>query len=108
MARGPHGQLLLAPEVVALISEIEAEARQNGLSFAAALAQRLAPDWSQPKGVGGDAGPDARLVSPLRQAGGDNGKIIANAIITAGALAGGIVGASILIAAALMGLLLRG
>ena len=37
VARGPHGQLLLAPEIVDLIGAIESQARQTGLSFGAAV-----------------------------------------------------------------------
>jgi len=38
VARGPHGQLLLAPEIVDLIGASESKARQDGVTFAAALA----------------------------------------------------------------------
>ena len=52
VARGPHGQLMLAPELVDLIGAIESQARQAGLSFGAAVEAfaQGGPKLAEPKG----------------------------------------------------------
>jgi len=113
VARGPHGQLLLAPELVDLIGAIETEARQLGVSFAAALSRRLAQGWDQDNAMAHQAGQvgeaelGAQAGATTRQPGANDPQaseilVLARVIVTGASLvAGSILVAGILIALAL-------
>ena len=81
LARGPHGQLLISEELVALLGEIESQARETGASFASVVARYFQPD--------------ARVGQPVDQHGASlaprpkSEEQIAKAILYAGLVVGG-------------------